>query len=54
MGHLAHLFLKDNEISPPQVEITFSTLLYIYIVLHSHVKSYEYLYFYITLFYWTM
>jgi hypothetical protein len=47
MGHLVGLFSKNNEISPPQVEITFFTLLYIYIVLHSHVQSYEYIYFYI-------
>jgi hypothetical protein len=47
MGHLAGLFSKNNEISPPQVKITFFTLLYILIFLHSHVKSYKYLYFYI-------
>jgi len=41
MGHLSDLCSKNYEISPPQVKITFFTLLYIYIVLHSHIKSYK-------------
>ncbi len=32
------------EISPPQIRITSFTLFYIYIVLHSHVKSYKCIY----------
>ncbi len=37
---------KHYEISP-QVKIIFFILFYIYIVLHSHVKSYKYIHFYI-------
>jgi hypothetical protein len=47
MGHLAGLFSKALWNLPPKVKITFFTLLYIYIVLLSHVKSYKYTYFYI-------
>jgi hypothetical protein len=43
MSHLAHLSYKKYEISPPKIKITFFTLFYVYIVLHSHVKSYKYI-----------
>jgi hypothetical protein len=38
---------KHYEFSPPQVKITFLTLFNIYLVLHNHVKSYKYKYFYL-------
>jgi hypothetical protein len=47
MGHLTGLFSKALWNLPPQVKITFFTLLYIFIILLRHVKSYKYTYFYI-------
>jgi hypothetical protein len=41
--YLAYL-QKQHEISPPQIKIIFLTLLYMYIVLHNHVKLYKYMY----------
>ncbi len=39
---------------PPQVKSTFFTLSYIYIVLHSHVISYKYIFFIFIFFYWIL
>ncbi len=44
MGHLASLSSKNYKISPPQIKVTCFTLLCVYIVLHTHVKSYKYKY----------
>jgi hypothetical protein len=45
MGHLVGLSPKNYEIFPPQVEITFFTLFYTYIILHGCVKQYKWNYF---------
>jgi hypothetical protein len=49
MCRLVGLFSKIYEISYLQVKITFLTLLYIYIVLYSHVKFHIYIYIHMVL-----
>ncbi len=51
MHHLVGVSPKNNEIPPPQLEITSFTLFYSYIVLHNFVKPYKYICFTLTLFY---
>jgi hypothetical protein len=44
-GRFSWLIIKNYDIFSARVKITFNTLLYIYIVLHGHVKSYIYIVF---------